>query len=64
LEVDGARHLASEGGGLRQRLELSAPLPRVLAAVAERATVRDLTVEEPDIEDVVRRLYERSRPNT
>ncbi|MBS4101276.1 ABC transporter ATP-binding protein [Tsukamurella paurometabola] len=64
LEVDGARHLASEGGGLRQRLELDAPLPRVLAAVAERATVRDLTVEEPDIEDVVRRLYERSRPST
>ncbi|KXP11632.1 methionine ABC transporter ATP-binding protein [Tsukamurella pulmonis] len=64
LHVDGARHLASEGGGLRQRLELSAPLPQVLAAVAERATVRDLTVDEPDIEDVVRRLYERSRPNT
>ncbi|CAM3545270.1 ABC transporter ATP-binding protein [Tsukamurella ocularis] len=64
LAVDGARHLASEGGGLRQRLELNAPLPQVLAAVAERATVRDLTVEEPDIEDVVRRLYERSRPNT
>ncbi|BDH59459.1 ATP-binding cassette domain-containing protein [Tsukamurella sp. PLM1] len=64
LEVDGARHLTSEGGGLRQRLELSAPLPQVLAAIAERATVRDLTVDEPDIEDVVRRLYERSRPNT
>jgi len=64
LQVDGARHLASEGGGLRQRLELSAPLPQVLSAVAERATVRDLTVEEPDIEDVVRRLYARSRPNT
>lgn len=64
LHVAGARHLASEGGGLRQRLELTAPLPQVLAAVAERATVRDLTVEEPDIEDVVRRLYERSRPNT
>ncbi|GAA1082104.1 ABC transporter ATP-binding protein [Tsukamurella strandjordii] len=64
LHVDGARHLASEAGGLRQRLELSGALPEVLAAVSHTATVRDLTVDEPDIEDVVRRLYERSRPST
>jgi len=25
--------------------------------VAERATLRDLSIEEPDIEDVVRRIY-------
>ncbi len=64
LRVDGARHLASEGGGLRQRLELTGPLPAVLAAISESSTVRDLTIEEPDIEDVVRRLYERSRRST
>ncbi|KXP10299.1 ABC transporter ATP-binding protein [Tsukamurella pseudospumae] len=64
LQVDGARHLASEGGGLRQRLELTGPLPAVLSAISACSTVRDLTVEEPDVEDVVRRLYERSRPNT
>jgi ABC-2 type transport system ATP-binding protein len=29
----------------------------VFAAVAERAEVLDFTVEEPDIEDVVRRLH-------
>jgi ABC-2 type transport system ATP-binding protein len=33
----------------------------VLAAVSERATVRDLSIEEPDIEDVVRRLYAATR---
>jgi ABC-2 type transport system ATP-binding protein len=33
----------------------------VVAAVAARAPLRDLTVREPAIEDVVRRLYERHR---
>ena len=30
---------------------------QLTAAVAERARLVDLTVEEPDIEDVVRRIY-------
>jgi len=30
---------------------------RLTAAIAERAPIRDLTIEEPDIEDVVRRIY-------
>ena len=29
----------------------------MVAAVAARVELRDLTVDEPDIEDVVRRLY-------
>jgi ABC-2 type transport system ATP-binding protein len=29
----------------------------VLAHVSSRHEVRDLTIEEPDIEDVVRRIY-------
>jgi ABC-2 type transport system ATP-binding protein len=33
----------------------------VLAAVADQAQVLDLTVEEPDIEDVVRRIYAAGR---
>ena len=32
------------------------------AAGAPLLAVRDLSVEEPDIEDVVRRIYESSRP--
>ena len=50
----------SEGGGIRQRLAFDpadTTASAVLAAVAERATVRDLSIEEPDIEEVVRRIY-------
>jgi ABC-2 type transport system ATP-binding protein len=62
--LDGARHLSSEGGGLRQRLAFDAErttAAKVLAAVADQAQVLDLTVEEPDIEDVVRRIYAAAR---
>ncbi|RHW24430.1 ATP-binding cassette domain-containing protein [Nocardioides immobilis] len=58
--IPGTRHLGSEGHGLRQRLAFDAEATtaaRVLASVSERAEVLDLTVEEPDIEDVVRRIY-------
>jgi ABC-2 type transport system ATP-binding protein len=62
--VPAARHLASEARGLRQRLAFDAETTtaaRVLAAVTETAEVLDFTVEEPDIEDVVRRLYATTR---
>jgi ABC-2 type transport system ATP-binding protein len=62
--LDGARHLSSEAGGLRQRLAFDAEqttAAKVLAAVSAEAQVIDLTVEEPDIEDVVRRIYAASR---
>ena len=58
--IEGTHHLGSEGHGLRQRLAFDAEATtaaKVLAAVSERAEVLDLTVEEPDIEDVVRRIY-------
>ena len=60
LDLPGARHLGSEGHGLRQRLAFDAQnttAARLLAAVSERAEVLDLSVEEPRIEDVVRRVY-------
>jgi ABC-2 type transport system ATP-binding protein len=62
--LDGAVHLSSEAGGLRQRLAFDAEQTtalKVLAAVSGQAEVLDLTVEEPDIEDVVRRIYAESR---
>jgi len=62
--LDGARHLSSEAGGLRQRLAFDADrttAAKVLAAVSAKAEVLDLTVEEPDIEDVVRRIYAAGR---
>ena len=58
--IPGTQHLASEAQGLQQRLAFDAEqttAARVLAAVSARADVRDLSIEEPDIEDVVRRLY-------
>lgn len=57
--------LGAEGDGLRQRLAFDASettAAEVLAAVSARAHVRDLAIEEPDIEDVVRRIYAASRP--
>ena len=58
LDVDGARVVRVEGPRqwLRfRRGETSAA--RLAAAVAERASLVDLSIEEPDIEDVVRRIY-------
>lgn len=58
--VPHAEHLGSEGGGLRQRLafdDAATTAAAVLSAVSERVEVRDLSVEEPDVEDVVRRVY-------
>ena len=58
LELDGARVVRVEGPRqwLRfRRDEVTAA--RLTAAVASKAPLLDLTVEEPDIEDVVRRIY-------
>lgn len=60
LDVPHTRHLGGEGSGLRQRLAFdpdATTAARVLAAVSERAEVLDLAIEEPDVEDVVRRVY-------
>jgi ABC-2 type transport system ATP-binding protein len=58
--VPGAELVGVEADGVRQRLAFSpeeTTAAAVLAAVTARAAVRDLSIEEPDIEDVVRRLY-------
>jgi ABC-2 type transport system ATP-binding protein len=60
VDVPSARHLGSEGGGLRQRLAFdpdAVTAARVLADVSARVEVRDLAIEEPDVEEVVRRVY-------
>ena len=56
--------LSTEGDGMRQRLAFDAATTTaatVLAAAGARAEVRDLAIEEPDIEDVVRRIYSATR---
>jgi ABC-2 type transport system ATP-binding protein len=65
-DIAGARLVESEPDGLRQRFAFDAEsttAAAVLAAVSARSEVRDLTIEEPDIEDVVRRIYAASRPD-
>ncbi|MDQ2757786.1 MAG: ATP-binding cassette domain-containing protein [Actinomycetota bacterium] len=62
--LPGVEHLGSEGGGLRQHLAFDAETTTaaaLLAAVSARVEVRDLSIEEPDIEDVVRRIYSATR---
>ncbi|MCG8656355.1 ATP-binding cassette domain-containing protein [Yimella sp. NH-Cas1] len=60
LDIPNTQHMGSEADGMRQRLAFDPAATTgaaLLAAVGERAQVRDLTIEEPDIEDVVRRIY-------
>ncbi len=60
LTTANARYLGSEGDGLRQRLGFApgtTTAAQVLAAVSQQVEVRDLTLEEPAIEDIVRTLY-------
>jgi len=57
---DGATHLGEEGHGLRHRIGFDAErvtAAALLAAVSATAEVLDLSIEEPDVEDVVRRVY-------
>jgi ABC-2 type transport system ATP-binding protein len=64
-DIAHARHLESEADGLRQRLAFDPEditAAAVLAQIGTRAEVRDISIEEPDIEDVVRRIYLSRRP--
>jgi ABC-2 type transport system ATP-binding protein len=58
-DVPGAKLIAVEAGGLRQRLTFipgSVPAAQVLAEVAARTGIRHLTLEEPDLETLISRL--------
>jgi ABC-2 type transport system ATP-binding protein len=58
LRVPGATLEQTEAEGRRQRFVLEdGQLAEVIAAVAAVAPLRDLQVLEPEIEDVIRRLY-------
>jgi ABC-2 type transport system ATP-binding protein len=58
-DVPGAELVGSEGDGVRQRLRLApgTTAAAVISAVAARAPLRDVTIEEPGIEEVVKLLY-------
>jgi ABC-2 type transport system ATP-binding protein len=64
LQVPSAVHIGSELAGVRQRLAFApdqTTAARVLAEVSAQVEVRDLTLEEPAIEDIVRTLYSQPR---
>ena len=64
LIVSGADLIETESNGMRQKLAFDADqttAAAVLAQIAEQASVRDLSIEEPDIEDVLRRIYAAER---
>jgi viologen exporter family transport system ATP-binding protein len=65
LRAPGARVVRVDGR--RQWLAFrrdEATAAALAAAVAEQAPIVDFAVEEPDIEDVVRRIYTEGRPPT
>ncbi len=62
LNLAGVRHLGSEGRGVRQRIAFDparVTAAQLLAAVSAQAGVVDLSIDEPDVEDVVATLYRR-----
>ncbi|MGI5127538.1 ABC transporter ATP-binding protein [Pseudonocardia sp. CA-107938] len=60
-DLPGVHAVTVEAGGLRQRLAFSGTsAAAVIAGVAERAELRDVSVAEPSIEDLVRSLYARA----
>lgn len=56
-----ATHVRSEADGMRQHFTFDpdhTTVATLLGQIGERAEVRDITIEEPDVEDVVRRIYQ------
>ncbi|WP_300014877.1 ATP-binding cassette domain-containing protein [Pseudonocardia sp.] len=64
--LPGVVGIAVEAQGLRWRLEFTAATSAatLIAEVAQRAELRDVTVDEPSIEDLVRTLYLAVQPET
>jgi ABC-2 type transport system ATP-binding protein len=60
LDVPGAREVRADGPRRWLRFNrLDTTAAELIAHVAARYQLRDLTIEEPDIETIVRRIYER-----
>ena len=59
--IPGTTYVGSEVGGARQRLTFDPGQTTIAAVLAQVPNLRDLSIEEPDIEDVVRRIYQAQR---
>jgi ABC-2 type transport system ATP-binding protein len=62
LEIAGAR--VEKVDGPRQWLRFRGSASELTAQVAAAARLVDLQVQEPDIEEIVRRIYERQEPGS
>jgi ABC-2 type transport system ATP-binding protein len=61
--IAGTRLVGTDSDGMQQRLSFvpaDTTAARILELIGQHAQVRDLTLEEPDIDDVIRRLYLRA----
>jgi len=64
-DVLGAELVDQEGDTVRLRFETGVtPVQALIAAVNDRYPVRDLSIDDPDLEDVVRDLYGEKLPRT
>lgn len=59
--IPGTTYVGSEVSGARQRLRFDPGQTTIAAVLAQVPGLRDLSIEEPDIEDVVRRIYSAQR---
>ena len=57
VDVEGATVVRQEGHRHWLLVPRDQRVPDVVARLLERYTVEDLTIEEPDIEDIIRRIY-------
>jgi ABC-2 type transport system ATP-binding protein len=57
VAVEGASVIRHEGHRHWLLVPRDQRVPDVVARLLDRYTVEDLTIEEPDIEDIIRRIY-------
>ena len=62
LEAPGAELVKQEGGTFWLRFDpLTTPVPALIGGITARYPVSDLSIEEPDLEPVIRRIYQERR---
>ncbi|ADD40241.1 ABC transporter ATP-binding protein [Stackebrandtia nassauensis] len=58
VEVPGAEVVSHEGGAVRLSFDpTTTPVARLIAEISARYEITDLSVSEPDLEDVIRKMY-------
>jgi ABC-2 type transport system ATP-binding protein len=58
LEIEGANIVAQNGSRVTFEIHKDTRVPDVIALISRNYSIRDLSVEEPEIESTIRRIYE------